>query len=124
MPEPETPEKILSLVNCVDSAAKKACDAIDEQDPHDEMKYALQDLRQGIQSLKSDIMTYKVLIATMQNDTNPYGSSTFAIFSRTYVRSTRATHLHSQYTVFNLQKRWTGSNAKLQSSARGCAALT
>ena len=99
MPEPETPEKILNLVNCVDSAAKKACDAIDQQDPQDDAKDALQDLRQGIQSLKSDTMMYKVLIATMQNDTNPYGPSTFTIFVTTYVWSTRATHLHSHYTV-------------------------
>ena len=124
MLEPETPEKILSLVKCVDSAAKRACDAIDEQDPHREVKYALQDLRQGIQSFKSDTIMYKVLIATMQNDTNPNGPSTFAIFISTYVSSAQATNLHSQYTVCNLQAWWKRSNAKLQSSARGCAALT
>ena len=98
MLEPETPETILSLVQCVDSAAKRACDAIDEQDPHHEVEYALQDLRQGIQSLRSDTMMYKVFITTMKNDANPYGPSTFAIFISTYVRSARVTHLHSQYT--------------------------
>ena len=123
MLEPETPETILSLVESVDSAAKRACNAIDEQDPHEEVKYALQDLRQAIQSFKSDTVTYKVLIATMKNDINPYGPSTFAIFISTYVRSARVTHLHSQYTVHNLQTRWTRGNAKLQRSARGCAAL-
>ena len=123
MLEPETPETILSLVESVDSAAKRACNAIDEQDPHHEVKYALQDLRQAIQSLKSDTVMYKVLIATMTNDIKPYGPSTFAIFISTYVRSARVPHLHSQYTVCNLQTRWTRSNAKLQSSARGCAAL-
>ena len=120
MPEPETPETLLSLVKSVDSAARRACDAIDEQGPHHEV---LQDLRQAIQSLKSDMMRYKVFITTMKDDTNPYGPSAFAIFISTYVRSARVTHLHSQYTVCNLQTRWTKSNAKLQSSARGCAAL-
>ena len=124
MLEPKTPETILNLVNCVDSAAKRACDAIDEaQGLPDEVKYALQDLRQGIQSLRSDTVMYKVLIATMKNDTSPYGPSTFAIFISTYVWSARVTHLHSQYTVHNLQTRWTRGNAKLQRSARGCAAL-
>ena len=124
MPESETPEKILSLVKSIDSAAKRACDAIDEQDPHREVKYALQDLRQRIQSLKSDTMMYKILITTMQNDTNPNGPSTFAIFISKYVKSAWATDFRSQYTICNSQTTWTRSNAKLQSSARGCAALT
>ena len=124
MLEPETPETILTLVKCVDSAAKRACDAIDEQYPHHEVEYALQDLRQGIQSLKSDTMMYKVFITTMQNDTNPDGPSTFAIFISKYVKSAWATHLRSQYTICNSQTTWTRSNAKLQSSARGYAALT
>ena len=121
MLEPETPETILSLVQCVDSAAKRACDVIDEQDPHHEV---LQDLRQGIQRLKSDTMMYKVFIDTMKNDTNPNGPPTFAIFISTYVRSARVPHLHLQYTACYLQTRWKRSSAKLQSSARGCAALT
>ena len=95
MAEPDTPEKILSLVNCVNSAAKKACDAIDEQDPHGEVKDALRDLRQGVQGLKSDTMMYRVLIATMQNDTSPHGLFSVAIFINTYVICARATHLHS-----------------------------
>ena len=90
MLDPETPETILSLVKCVDSAAKRACDAIDEQGPHHEV---LQDLRQGIQSLKSDTKMYKVLITTMKNDPNHYRSSAFEIFISTYVRSARVTHL-------------------------------
>ena len=86
MLEPETPETTLGLVKSVDSAAKKACDAIDEaQGLHHEVKYALQDLRQGIQSLKSDTMMYKLLITAMKNDINPYGPSTFGIFISKYV---------------------------------------
>ena len=122
MLEPETPETILSLVTCVDSAAEKACDAIDEaQGLHHEAKYPLQDLRQAIQHLKSDTIMYKVLLTSMKNDINPDGPSTFATFISMYVWSAWVTHLHSQYTVCYLQTRWTRSIAEVQSSARGCA---
>ncbi len=95
------PGTILNLVQCVGSAAKRA--AIYEAQVLDhEVKYALQDLRQGIESLKSDTTVYKVLITAMQNDSNPNGPSTFAIFISKYVWSARATHLHSQYTLCNL----------------------
>ena len=86
MLEPETQETILSLVECVNSAAKRACHAIDEQDPHHEVKCALQKLRQAIQSVKSDTMMYKVLIAIMKDDPNSYGRPTFAIFISRYVK--------------------------------------
>ena len=76
------PGTILSLVQSVGLAAKRACDAIDKVQGLDHgVKCALQDLRKGIESLKSDTMVYKVLITAMQNDVNPYGPSTFAIFS-------------------------------------------
>ena len=87
------PGTILSLVQCVGSAAKMACDTIDDARGLDqEVKYALQDLRQRIQSLKSDTMMYRVLITAMQNDISPYGPSTFAIFIVKYVWSARASH--------------------------------
>ena len=75
------PETILALVQGVGAAAKMACDAIDKVKGLDlEVKNALQDLRQGIDSLGSDTMVYKVLITAMQNDTNPDGRSGFETF--------------------------------------------
>ena len=80
------PGTILSLVQYVGLAAKRARDAIDKVQGVDHgVKCALQDLRQGIESLKSDTMVYKVLITTMQNDTNPNGPSVFATFIQKYV---------------------------------------
>ena len=75
------PETILDLVQGVGAAAKMACDAIDKVKGLDlEVKNALQDLRQGIDSLRSDTMVYKVLITAMQNDTNPDERSGFETF--------------------------------------------
>ena len=75
------PGEILVLVQGVGAAAKMACDAIDKAKGFDqELKSALQDLRQGIAGLKSGTMVYKVLITAMQNDTNPNGRSVFETF--------------------------------------------
>jgi len=49
------------------------------------VKSALQDLRQGIECLKSDIILYKILITAMQDGTNPDGPSLFAIFITKFV---------------------------------------
>ena len=74
----------------VDLAARRARDAIDKVQGLDhEVKSDLQDLRQGIESLESDTMVYKVLITAMQNDTNPNGPSVFATFIHKYVWSAR-----------------------------------
>ena len=84
------PGIILALVQGVGAAAKIACDAIDKVKVLDqEVKYALQDLRQGIDGLKSDTMVYKVLITAMQNDTNSNGRSVFETFIQKSVWSAR-----------------------------------
>ena len=84
------PERILALVQGVGAAAKMACDAIDKVKAVDqEVKYALQDFRQGIDDLKSDTMVYKVLITAMQNDTNSNGRSVFETFIQKFVWSAR-----------------------------------
>ena len=73
------PGTILNLMQGVGAAAKMACDAIDKVKRLDqEVKDALQDLRQGIDALRSDMMVYKVLITDMQNDTNTNRPSVFA----------------------------------------------
>ena len=75
------PGTILALVQGVGTAAKMACDAIDKVKALDhEVKNALQDLRQGIDGLKSNTMVYKVLITAMENDIKPNGRSVFETF--------------------------------------------
>ena len=86
------PGTILNLVQCVGLAAKRVCDTIDKAQELDHgVKNVLQDLRRGIESLRSDTVVYKVLITAMQNDTNPNGPSTFLIFIKQYVWSARVT---------------------------------
>ena len=91
----------------VGSSAKRARDAIDKVQGLDhEVTSALQDLCQGIESLKSDTMVYKVLITAVQNDTNPNGPSVFATFIQKYVWNARVTRF--TLTANNLQftDRW------------------
>ena len=84
------PGPILALVQGVGAAAKTACDPIDKVKALDQdVKNALQDLRQGINGLKSDTMVYKVLITAMQGDTNPNGPSVFDTFIQKSVSSAR-----------------------------------
>ena len=115
------PGTILVLVQGVGAAAKMACDAIDNVKSLDlVLKNALQDLRQGIDALKSDMMVYKVLITTMQSDTNPNGPSVFETFIQESVLSAQENLL--TLTTTNLQTGWTTINEKLRNSAQGCPA--
>jgi len=102
------PGTILSLVQYVGSAAKRVCDAIDKAQELDQVvKSALLDLRQGIDSLKSDTMVYKVLITAMQEDTNPTGLSIFAIFIKKYVWSAWVTPFILTADGLKFQTGWT-----------------
>ena len=84
------PGTILNLMQGVGAAAKVACDAIDKVKGLDQVvKNVLQDLRQGIDALRSDMMVYKVLITDMQNDTNTNGPSVFATVIQKSVWSAR-----------------------------------
>ena len=75
------PQTILGLVQGVGGAAKVLCDSIDRSQGFEhEEALALQNLRQGVETIKSDTIVYKVLITAMKNDTKPNGQSTFAIF--------------------------------------------
>jgi hypothetical protein len=86
------PQMILGLLQGVSGAAKTVCDAVDRayQLEREEQK-AVQDLRQGVESLKSDTMVYKVLITAMLNDGRPNAPSPFAIFMSKCVQRARAT---------------------------------
>jgi len=78
MPDPQT---ALCRVQGVGEAAKTVCHAIDRAQGfgHEEQR-CLANLRQGVGSIKSDMIVYKVLITSMKNDTKPNGLSTFTTF--------------------------------------------
>jgi hypothetical protein len=83
---------ILGLLHGVSKAAKSICDAVDGAYPLErEEQKAVQDLRQGVESLKSDTMVYKVLITAMVNDGRPNAPSPFAIIMNKCVQRVRAT---------------------------------
>ena len=109
------PKTILDIVLGVSGAAKTVCDAIDKaQESERDAQHTLKELRQGVESLKSDTMVYKVLITAMQNDTKPDGQSTFVVFINKYVPNARAACIdtHSRQCA-KLQAGWTGCNEKL-----------
>ena len=78
------PTTILSILHSVGTVATAVCNEIDKAPDLDhEVRWALKDLRKGIESLKDDIRVYKVLLSAMENDTN--GSSIYQRFIHLYV---------------------------------------
>jgi len=59
---------IIAILRSVDTAATLVCNEIDNglehahEDPEHEERQALNNLRKGVENLKSDIMVYKVLL--------------------------------------------------------------
>jgi len=101
------PQIILGHVQGVGVAAKTVCRAIDRaQGFEQEEPHGLANLRQGVGSIKSDMIVYKVLITSMKNDTKPNGPSTFTTFITKCVWSVRlALYMHSQQTVCDITDR-------------------
>lgn len=101
------PQTILNHVQSVAVAAKTVCHAIDRAHgfEHEEQQ-GLVNLRQGVGSIKSDMIVYNVLITSMKNETKPTGSSTFTLIDK-YVWTTRLAllYMHSQQTVRNITDR-------------------
>ena len=67
------PATILSTLMSVCIAAKVVCDEIDkalELELELEARRALNELRQGVESLKSDTMGYKILLGATEKATN------------------------------------------------------
>jgi hypothetical protein len=106
------PQMILGLLQRVSGAAKSIYDAVDRayQLECEEQK-AIQDLRQGVKSLKSDTMVYEVLITAMLNDGRPKAPSPFAILMNKCMQLTYAIS----------KSRRTGINKKLRNNAQGHA---
>jgi len=65
------PATILDILRFVGGAAFAVRQAIDKAiELEYEERQALKELREGIESLRSDIMVYEVLLSAMENDTN------------------------------------------------------
>ena len=78
------PATILAILRFVGGAAFAVCEAIDKAiELEYEERQALKELRWGVESLRSDIMVYKVLLSAMENDTN--GRSIYKRFIQLYV---------------------------------------
>ena len=62
------------------------CEAVDKAiELEHEERQALKDLRKGVECLKSDTLVYKVLLNTMENDTDPSGRLPYTRFIQGYV---------------------------------------
>jgi hypothetical protein len=85
------PGTILAILQFVGAAAMAVCEAIDKalELEHDE-RHALKELREGVESLRSDTRVYKVLMTTMEDDTDLNGRSAYARFIQRYVTGMRS----------------------------------
>jgi len=78
---PPDPGSILALVKSIGEAARVVWDATDKAfELEREEQGALKDLRKAVESLKSDIVVYGILVTTMVNDTYPNGLEPLTLF--------------------------------------------
>src|SRR5258706_9523492 len=85
------PATILAILQFVGVAAMAVCEAIDKAiELEHEERYALKELRKGVESLKSDTLVYKVLLNAMENDTDLNGRSPYTRFIQRYVMGLRS----------------------------------
>ncbi len=62
-PPPVDPDDTLAILRAVDAAATLVCNEVDNAlEPEHVDQQTLQDLRKGVENLKSDIVLYKVLL--------------------------------------------------------------
>jgi hypothetical protein len=84
---PPDPGSILALVKSIGEAARVVWDATDKAfELEREEQGALKDLRKAVESLKSDIVVYGILVTTMVNDTYPNGLEPLTLFIQRYVK--------------------------------------
>ena len=96
-PDPKT---ILAILRFVGTASIAVCKVIDETiELEHEERHALKDLREGIDSIKSDTLVYKVLMNAMENDTDLSGRSPYTRFIQRYVMETHILTELIMYTI-------------------------
>ena len=85
------PSTILSNLQFVGTAALAVCKAIDKAiELEHEERHALKELRKGVDSLKFDIVVYKVLLSAMENNTDLSVRSPYTRFIQGYVMRVRS----------------------------------
>jgi len=85
------PSTILAILQFVGTAAVAVCQAVDKaSELENEEKQALKELREGVESLKSDTLVYKVLLNAMESDTDLDKRSPYARFIQRYVMGLRS----------------------------------
>ena len=79
------------------------CEAVDKaiELKHEE-RHALKDLCKGVESLKSDTLVYKVLLDTMENDTDLSGCSPYTRFIQRYVMGCSQTHMLTELIMYTI----------------------
>ena len=65
-----------------------------------EERYALKELRKGADSLKSDTLVYKVLLNSMENDTDLGNRSSYTCFIQRYVMGLRSSSFAHRANTF------------------------
>jgi len=112
---------ILAILRITGIAATAVCDEIDKAFNLDhEVRLALQALRKGVESLKSDTTVYKVLLSAMEKVTNLDESSPYTRFAQLYVM-----WLHSSSHVHranNLQYHRLGGKEAMENLERALQA--
>ena len=82
---------ILAILQFVGVSALEVCEVIDKAiELEHEERHALQGLRKGVTSLKSDTLVYKVLLNAVENDTDLSGGSPYTRFIQRYVMGLRS----------------------------------
>ena len=100
------PSTILAILQFVGAAAMAVCTAIDKAiELEHEERHALKDLRNGVESLKSDTLVYKVLLNVMEDDAALSGHSPYTRFiQRCVVRCARA-HILAELIIYTVTDR-------------------
>ena len=100
-PTASDPSTILAILQFVGVAATAVCQATDKAiglEP--EERYALKELRKGVDSLNSDTLVYKVLLNSMENDTDLGNRSSYTCFIQRYVMGLRSSSFARRANTF------------------------
>jgi hypothetical protein len=86
------PATILGILQFVGAAAMRVCQVIDKAlEVEREERQALKNLRRRVKRLKSDTIVYKLLLNSMENDTDLNGRSPYTRFIQRYAPRLRST---------------------------------
>jgi len=95
------PSTILAILQFVGTATMAVCEAVGkETELEHEERQALKELREGVESLKSDTLVYKDLLNAMESDTDLDKRSPYARFIQRFVIGLRSSsYLHKAHDL-------------------------